>query len=219
MAPRRKSRDSEEKPRGRTSAYIFYTQSCWRDHRASNPDVHFDREAFRQFTKDISERWREMSVREKRRFQTLADEDKKRYDQQMGTYRAAVDERKKSQPKRPLSAYFWFIKDERPKVCEEMPDASVTEVAKELGRRWTKCTSTERAKYEALSAKDRARYAKQRDAALKAKPHEESNKDEKNGKNKAINKNKAKQDLPRNRSASRSLSASSGDDEHSFDED
>merc|ERR1712038_443534 len=39
-------------------------------------------------------------------------------------------------PKKPLSAYFLFSQDERLKVKAENPDYSITEVAKELGRRW-----------------------------------------------------------------------------------
>merc|ERR1712012_1406556 len=39
-------------------------------------------------------------------------------------------------PKKPLSAYFLFSQDERLKVKAEFPDYSITEVAKELGRRW-----------------------------------------------------------------------------------
>lgn len=39
-------------------------------------------------------------------------------------------------PKKPLSAYFLFSQEERLKVKNENPDFSITEVAKELGKRW-----------------------------------------------------------------------------------
>ena len=39
-------------------------------------------------------------------------------------------------PKKPLSAYFLYSQEERLKVKDEFPDYSITEVAKELGRRW-----------------------------------------------------------------------------------
>lgn len=39
-------------------------------------------------------------------------------------------------PKKPLSAYFLFSQDERLKVKAEYTDYSITDVAKELGRRW-----------------------------------------------------------------------------------
>ena len=39
-------------------------------------------------------------------------------------------------PKKPLSAYFLYSQEERLKVKGEFPDFSITEIAKELGRRW-----------------------------------------------------------------------------------
>jgi ABC-type transporter MlaC component len=39
-------------------------------------------------------------------------------------------------PKKPLSAYFLYSQEERLKVKAEFPDFSITEIAKELGRRW-----------------------------------------------------------------------------------
>jgi hypothetical protein len=61
-------------------------------------------------------------------------------------------------PKKPLSAYFLFSQDERLKVKAEYPDYSITEVAKELGRRWASAGPELKGKYEALAEKDRARY-------------------------------------------------------------
>lgn len=43
---------------------------------------------------------------------------------------------------------------------QETPDASVGEVAKELGRRWNDVGDDVKSKYEGLAAKDKARYEK-----------------------------------------------------------
>jgi len=55
-----------------------------------------------------------------------------------------------------------------------MNDATVGEVAKELGRRWNECTEDQKSKYEALAAKDKARYEKEMKAykakGMKGKP-------------------------------------------------
>jgi len=71
-------------------------------------------------------------------------------------------------PKRALSAFFWFCNDERPKVRSANPKYTVGEVAKELGKKWGVTTSSAKAKYEAMAAKDKARYAKE-SAAYKSK--------------------------------------------------
>lgn len=51
-------------------------------------------------------------------------------------------------PKKPLSAYFLFSQEERLKVKGENPDYSITEVAKELGRRWATLDPTLKGSYE-----------------------------------------------------------------------
>lgn len=51
-------------------------------------------------------------------------------------------------PKKPLSAYFLFSQEERLKVKAEYPDYSITEVAKELGRRWASIDPTIKQSYE-----------------------------------------------------------------------
>lgn len=110
-----------------------------------------------------------MNDKEKHRFHLLSEKDKKRYDGEMATFKntkGAKEARKKKRtkdpdaPKRSLSAFFWFCNDERSKVKQTMPDSTVGEVAKELGRRWNECTEDQKAKYEALAAKDKARYEK-----------------------------------------------------------
>ena len=110
-----------------------------------------------------------MNDKEKNRFHVLAEKDKKRYDGEMANYKPPKGEkggkkRKRTKdpnaPKRALSAFFWFCNDERPRVKETMNDATVGEVAKELGRRWNECTEDQKSKYEALAAKDKARYEK-----------------------------------------------------------
>jgi len=51
-------------------------------------------------------------------------------------------------PKKPLSAYFLFSQEERLKVKAENPDLSITEVAKELGKRWATLDPSLKHSYE-----------------------------------------------------------------------
>jgi len=62
------------------------------------------------------------------------------------------------------SAFFCFCNDERPKVKAAHPNYTVGEIAKELGRRWETCSN--KSKYEALAAKDKARYEQVSPAAV-----------------------------------------------------
>ncbi|KAK4336742.1 hypothetical protein RND71_043659 [Anisodus tanguticus] len=108
-----------------------------------------------------------MSEKEKQRFKTLAEKDKKRYDNDMKNYSGPTGKPSKKKkkdpnaPKRALSAFFWFCNDERSVVKSTQPDASVGEVAKELGKRWGVIKPELKKKYEALATKDKARYEKE----------------------------------------------------------
>src|ERR1700733_7591723 len=155
------------KPRGRMSAYAYFVQTCREEHKKKHPNENV---VFAEFSKKCAERWKTMNDKEKNRFHVLAEKDKKRYDGEMANYKPPKGEkggrkRKRTKdpnaPKRALSAFFWFCNDERPRVKETMNDASVGEVAKELGRRWNDCTEDQKSKYEALAAKDKARYEKE----------------------------------------------------------
>merc|ERR1712226_700294 len=61
-------------------------------------------------------------------------------------------------PKKPLSAYFLFSQDERLKVKAEFPDYSITEVAKELGRRWASIDPAVKQRYEQRYQESRRQY-------------------------------------------------------------
>lgn len=163
-----------DKPRGRMSAYAFFVQTCREEHKKKHPS---ESVVFAEFSKKCSERWKTMSDKEKHRFHQLAEKDKKRYDGEMANYKPKKGEGRKKKrqkdpdaPKRPLSAFFWFCNDERPKVKATMPDSTVGDVAKELGRRWNECTEDQKSKYEALAAKDKARYEKELKAYKSGKP-------------------------------------------------
>ena len=61
-------------------------------------------------------------------------------------------------PKKPLSAYFLFSQEERLKVKSENPDMSITEVAKELGKRWATIDPAIKQSYEAKYQESRKLY-------------------------------------------------------------
>ena len=54
------------------------------------------------------------------------------------------------------SAFFFFCNEERPKVKAEFPGHTVSETAKELGKRWETCMN--KSKFESMATKDKARY-------------------------------------------------------------
>lgn len=111
-------------------------------------------------------------------YEALAAEDKVRYELQKAEYdqadynqgnkapstaaastsRRAADRSSSasdsSAPKRARSAYIYFCSDKRPKVAQQI--TNLGDISKELARMWAE--TTDRSKYEAMAAEDKARY-------------------------------------------------------------
>jgi hypothetical protein len=68
----------------------------------------------------------------------------------------------KGGPKRATTAFILFSKDHRAKVVKANPEAAFGEVGKLLGEAWSNATAADKKKYEALAAKDKARYEKEK---------------------------------------------------------
>jgi uncharacterized short protein YbdD (DUF466 family) len=159
-------KNADGKPKGRMSAYAYFVQTCREEHKKKHPGENV---VFAEFSRKCADRWKTMSDKEKKRFHDMAEKDKKRYEGEMAGWKPPKGEKGKKRkrvkdpnaPKRALSAFFWFCNDERARVKETLQESTVGEVAKELGRRWNECTDEQKSKYEALAAKDKARYEKE----------------------------------------------------------
>jgi len=120
-----------------------------------------------------------MSDKEKKRFQDMADRDKKRYESEMQSYvpvagksggRAKKGKKIKdpNAPKRSLSAFFHFCSEHRGAIKDQNPEFGVGDIAKELGKMWGEVDPETKRSYEAKAEHDKQRY--ERDlAAYKAK--------------------------------------------------
>ncbi|PAA65504.1 hypothetical protein BOX15_Mlig020067g1, partial [Macrostomum lignano] len=149
------------KPKGAMTAYACFVQVIREEHKKKHPN---ESVVFTEFSKKCAEKWKTMNAKEKKRFEDMAARDKERFNREMKSYvpadggkgRKRKKQKDPNQPKRPLSAFFLFCQDERPKVQAANPTWRVGDVAKEMGRRWENCTSKK--KYEEKVARDRQRY-------------------------------------------------------------
>ncbi|CAJ1940639.1 unnamed protein product [Cylindrotheca closterium] len=82
-------------------------------------------------------------------------------------------------PKRPISAFFYFSKEMRPKVAAENPEAKSTEITKMLGAMWRELDGDDKKKYDKKAKADHDRYASAKETydAKVAKEAEEGNAD------------------------------------------
>jgi len=165
-------KSEETKPRGKMTAYAFFVQTCREEHKRKHPE---EQVVFTEFSRKCADRWKTMSDFEKKRFNMLAENDKKRYDVEIATFNVEAKNttaegkkrRRKAKkdpnaPKRNLTSFFFFSNDERPKVKEVNPQFSIGETAKEIGKRWADIDPKVKAKYEKLSENDKIRYEKEK---------------------------------------------------------
>lgn len=61
-------------------------------------------------------------------------------------------------PKKPLSAYMFFCKDQRPVIKEENPDATFGELGRLLGTKWKTYSTEDKAPFQEQANEDKKRY-------------------------------------------------------------
>ncbi|KAL0269094.1 UNVERIFIED_CONTAM: hypothetical protein PYX00_006929 [Menopon gallinae] len=64
-------------------------------------------------------------------------------------------------PQKPLSAYHWFIKENREKIRNENPTWGFTEISKKLAQDWKALSTEQRQQYMLSAEEDKERYARE----------------------------------------------------------
>ena len=111
--------------------------------------------------------WKSLSNEQKEKYSKNAEDDKERYKAEMATYEPVVVSSKTkkrkttkdpNRPKRPLSGFFYFCHEERPRYRSEEPGSSIAELAKKLGAHWKLLTDEEKVPFMLDAQKDKERY-------------------------------------------------------------
>ncbi|KAK2118087.1 high mobility group box 3, partial [Saguinus oedipus] len=149
-----------KKPKGNMFAYAFFVQTCREHKKKKNAEVPVN---VAEFSKKCSDRWKTMSGKEKSKFDEMAKVDKVRYDREMKDYGPTKGGKKKKDPnapKRPLSGFFLFCSEIRPKIKSTNPGISIGDVAKKLGEMWNNLNDSEKQPYITKVAKLKDKYEK-----------------------------------------------------------
>jgi hypothetical protein len=72
--------------------------------------------------------------------------------------RASKSQKDPNAPKRPLSTFFLFSQDERPKIKKDNPSLSVADIAKLIGERWRSIGDDKKRQYEERARTEKERY-------------------------------------------------------------
>merc|ERR1719211_695241 len=152
--PKRKKGQKKDKnaPKRAMSAFFLFAGDERAKVKAANPSA-----SIGDIGKELGARWAKLGAGAKAGYEKKAAALKVKQQAEMAKYKAA--KAKTAGPKRALSAFFMFAKDERGRVVAANPSASIGEIGKELGARWAKASASVKAAYQAKSDKDKARYA------------------------------------------------------------
>ncbi|TNN23739.1 High mobility group protein B1 [Liparis tanakae] len=141
-------RKDVNKPKGKTSAYAFFVQTCREEHRKKHPEQSVN---FAEFSKKCSERWKGLTALDKKCFEDMAKTDKVRYNNDMRDYvppkgfgKRGRKKKDPNAPKRPPSAFFVFCSEYRPSVKQQTPGLSIGDCAKKMGEMWSKLTQSDK---------------------------------------------------------------------------
>ena len=84
--------------------------------------------------------------------------------------KAKADEAKKayddSKPKRPRTAYAFYMKENRARIAKHHPNESPRDLMKYIAASWKECDDSEKSKYTKMAADDRERWSKDRAGSL-----------------------------------------------------
>lgn len=123
-----------------------------------------------EITSRLGALWKNLSEKDKAKYEALSKKDKARYENDMSSYNppeSANGEEKTSRsrgkqertgPKRPLSSYMYFCQDQRDAIKALNPSMNGKEITSELGRVWKSLAEDAKAPFEAKATADKARF-------------------------------------------------------------
>jgi hypothetical protein len=165
----KKIKDPDAPKRGKSS-YIYFCVEKRESVKEDNPDM-----SAKDIIKELGRVWREnVKDKDKARYVKLSEEDKNRYENEMKTYTPPPgtgnlsDKKSKSVgPKRGLTAYIFFCKDQRSVLKDENSELSTKELTSELGKCWRELSEKDRKPYVKLAEKDKIRYEEEKTKFVK----------------------------------------------------
>jgi hypothetical protein len=150
--------------RGTKTAWIFYCNLNRHSVLSHDPQL-----SFGDVCKVLAPKWKAMSPEDKKVYNDLHLQDKKRYLDQcenltdeekkkLRQYKKQKRDIKKSKPKPGLSPYMFFVIKRRPSVVLEAPEANFQMIGKMLGVKWNEMNQEDRQPFVELSRTDKIRY-------------------------------------------------------------
>jgi len=169
--PEQKTKGRKKKedagPKRPTSAFMYFSKERRPELKKANPGL-----SFGELGKLVGKEWKEASPSAKKPFEKQAEQDRARYaddkskhaDEGGAPKTKAKAKAKKSGPKGPRSAFMYFSQEKRVELKAANPSLSFAELGREVGKAWNASSESEKAKYQKLAVKDKARFEAEKEA-------------------------------------------------------
>lgn len=149
-----KHKDEPKKPK---SPYICFCSEMRSKVLEDEPDLDN-----KKIMSRLGELWKALSDDEKVKWNDIAAEDKKRYEDEFEQFlKDHPEEVKKPAIKKPLTAYVIFCNEKRSDVTKKNPDLGPKEIMSKLGQLWKSESEDAKKKWTKLAEKDKERYKKE----------------------------------------------------------
>jgi structure-specific recognition protein 1 len=182
---KKKAKKDPLAPKQATSAYFFFADSQRETIKAENPDA-----TFGEVGKITGAKWKALSDEDKAPFNEKAMASKEKYKAAMAVYvppevdsgdeEGESDQKKRkvkpkkekdpNAPKKPTTAFFFFMEKERSNIKAQHPEFSIGELGKEMGSQWRAMSEEDKAPFneKAVASKEKYQAAMEAYSATKA---------------------------------------------------
>lgn len=110
-------------------------------------------------SKAVSEKWKALPLEMRKKYDILGQNEKDRYDNEVSQINYKIRKTQISKPKRPQTAFLFFLTDMREKLKNE--NLKQNEISKQTGIAWKTLNKKLKEKYNYLSKQDQLRYEKE----------------------------------------------------------
>eukprot|EP00954_Amorphochlora_amoebiformis_P008945 695293-Amorphochlora_amoeboformis.AAC.1 len=170
-----KKKKDKNAPKIAGTAYSFFAKEHRKKISNENPEA-----KFAEISKMLGQKWKSLSVEEKKPFGELSAEDKLRYKKEKTQYdidnpeqaQSSSRKRKKGGPKKAKSAFTFFSQAKRKAIQDANPDKGFGAISKLVGEKWKQLSAEDKEEYLELASKDKVRAKEDR------KKYDEEHKDD-----------------------------------------
>ena len=148
--PKTKKQRDPLRPKRPLTAFMRFSKVKRVELKTKHPEL-----SMTELSKLIGEAWRNSTDTEKRPHQELAAVDHEKYRIEMEKY-------KKLKPKRPRTAYAFFMKLNRETIAKKYPEKNPRDLMTYVAAAWKSLKEAEKQKYVKMAEEDRQRWSEQK---------------------------------------------------------